>query len=237
MVFACLGFIFPGVTLLAKWSGAARPGDLASCARFSYETVAMILSALALITVAWPLALRRLDSALFAMAWLLPVVGTLGLWFYLAGLGVAVCRPLPLLDAVSLFMNVFGLSSTAALFWFFFRPQIRRVVETSPKKWDFESMKYSLWAPVSSQSGDRRFGVGKVLAVLGSLVLAQQALEFVLRRYMSLGQAREWEGAMLMMLLGYVALLFAVAQLYTMFVVYKKCSAMGRKMTIREFGQ
>jgi uncharacterized membrane protein YjfL (UPF0719 family) len=237
ITFAAMGFIFPGVSLLARWLGAAKPGELASCSDFSFELAGALLLVLAVTTMAWPLALKRLNSALYAMAWAFPVTATLGLWFYLGGLGVSVCKPLPRQSLVLLVTNAIGLISVCAVFWLFFRARLRRVVDSNPQKWDFVSMKYSLVAPALPLDSARRFGLAQVLGIAAVLLGAHVALGYVLGRSMSVPQARAWEGVIVVMLLAYLAMLLALGQAYTMWIVHKRCKAAGRKMTIREFSR
>jgi hypothetical protein len=230
-----MGFIFPGVALLARWSGSARTGELASCSAFSFEQAGGALLLLALTSVAWPLAFRRLDSALYAMTWAFPLAAAIGLWFYLVGLGVAVCRPLPFRGELLSAINATGLASIAAAFWFFFRPRLGRVVDSNPQKWDFATMKYSLLAPVFPLDSSRDFGFRKLFLIVATFVVSQAILDRILSRYMPLFDAHEWELVMLAILLSYGTLFLALSEAYVMWIVRQKCRAVGRKMTIREF--
>ena len=245
MTFGSLGFIFPGAVLLDRHFGSPKPGGISACSSFDFDLAGGILLALTLLTLAWPLAFRKLNSALYFMAWAFPWATTIGLWFYLAGMGIVLCTPLPYPEPMLWSANSLFATLAAAIFWFYLRPRLPLAIEQNTPKWDFDRMEYSLFASAISPQALARMKPGAVKravvmafgASVGALLLLRWILDVLLTRYMPLSAARGWEGTVLAIGISYGLFLLVPGQAYAMYIVYRKCAAIGGRMRIKEYSQ
>jgi hypothetical protein len=245
ITFACMGFVFPGVALLTRKFGSPRPGEIAACSSFSFDAAGAALLVLAVVTIAWPLAFRRLNSALYFMAWAFPWAGTTASWFFLGAIAIVACTPLPYSGILLPALNLLFSTVTLAAFWLVLRPRVPLAIEANPPKWDFDKMEYSLFASaMSPQRAGRtkrdaavKSGIAAFATAVGVLIVVRWILDWTLTRHMSLAAARDWEGTSLLMAISYGVVLVALGQAYAMYVVYRKCVAVGGKMRIREFSR
>ncbi len=240
-----MGFVFPGVVLLAQKLGSPRPGEIAACTSFSFDAAGTTLLALAAVTIAWPLAFRRLNSALYFMAWAFPWAGTTALWFFLVAIAIAVCTPLPYSEILLPALNLLFSTVTLTVFWLVLRPRVPLAIEANSPKWDFDKMKYSLFASAISQQRVGRIkrgavvksGIAAFATAVGVLIVVRWILDWILTRYMSQAAAHHWEGVSLLIVISYGVVLVALGQAYAMYIVYRKCTAVGGKMRIKEFSR
>ncbi|HYA21347.1 MAG TPA: hypothetical protein VEG25_12005 [Burkholderiales bacterium] len=182
--------------------------------------------------------LKRLNSVFHFGLCGLVAFGAYGLWFLAAITEAMFCPPMPGADIVFPLLIV-GLAVFAgSIFWFHTRWMLPKVLEINPQKWDFEKMQYSIMAPTIRPDGKSMKRVTTLMLAGGFLGIFLGALSF--REFMADKPTAALIDAWLPMMIGWFVVYvfigyFAVSKVYSIWIVHKKCKAVGRKMTIKEF--
>jgi len=229
-----IGFIYPGVTLLAKWSrppGGWNP--IQDCAAFPPEIPGIILLTFIIILGITPFFYRWLNSAIYAHTcnsiWSFAV----GFWFLSSSFGVILCPPWRYAEIILTGFAIGFPFCTVVLFWVYFRPRLLKVVEINPLAYNFETMQYSMNTPLLRVDGKSSFAVNKLMMVGGLVGLALGKI--VLDRVLGT-RANDVIGVLVLLALSFFFIgLLAVNAIYLIWIIHKKSKEKGRKMTIKEF--
>jgi hypothetical protein len=242
IVLAMCGIIYPFGTMLLKWTNLIPAYDArdvaANCIAFPPEPFGAVLLTLIVVLGTWALLLKQLNSGIQIMLFGVIAVGAYGVWFFALTAVFMFCPPLPGASVAFPFFVITFVALSAVIFLVRTRHSLPKVLELNRHKWDFEKMQYSIEAPTRRLDGKSMSNVTTLMVLGGFLGIflanlsvllfsSDKTLAVVMKDWFTV--IVDWVVAFLF--IGYLS----VGQAYVAWLVYKKCQAAGRKMTVKEF--
>jgi len=225
--FALMVLMYPGAALLGG-------GSVAQCIYVQPRLVGIWFVALLSLLVLMPLAIERLNSAIYVMFTGIIAACVIGMWFMVVAFVTALCPPLPNIEKLLAMFVV--LSVLAVLgFWLHLRPRIPKTIELNGHKWNFDTMEYSLTASIYRPDGRSSRDVLR-LSVIGGVVgilLGGLTLPIDDERFGSAMSDWLGTGALFLSALWFLGYLVP-GEIYATWLVHKKVRSMGRRMTIKK---
>jgi hypothetical protein len=228
--------------MLLKWANlipAYNANDLVSnCIAFPPEPFGAVLLTLMVVSGIWASLLKQFNSALQIMLFGVMIGIGIGVWFFAATTAFMFCPPLPGASIAFPFFVIAFVVLSAVILLVRTRHTLPKVLALNRQKWDFEKMQYSIEAPTFRLDGKSMSNVTKLMVVGGflgiflanlsvTLFSSDKTLAVVMKDWFTVMVG--W--AVVFMIIGYLS----VSQTYGAWLVYKKCQAAGRKMTVKEF--
>jgi hypothetical protein len=223
-----LGFIYPGGPLLGG-------GEAAQCGYVQPPLVALGFVAILPLLVLMPLAYKRFNSAIYVMLTGIFAASAIGMWFLVTAFASALCPPLPHVEKLLALFVALAVFATLG-FWLHLRMKIPRTIEFNGHKWNFDTMEYSLAAPIFRPDGRSGRQVLRLSVVAGVVGILLGGLTLPIDDEQFRNATRDWLGTSALFVAGLWFLGYLVpGELYATWLVHKKAKAMGRKMTVKEF--
>jgi hypothetical protein len=236
------GIMYPFGTMLLKWANLIPAYDArdvaANCIAFPPVPVGAVLLALIFVLGTWALLLKQLNSGLQIMLFGVVVVGAYGVWLFALTAVFMFCPPLPGASVAFPFFVLAFVALSAVIFLVRTRHTLPKVLALNRQKWDFEKMQYSIEAPTSRLDRESMNNVTTLMVAGGFLgiLLANLSVTLFSSDKTLAVVMKDWftvivGWVVVFLFIGYLS----VSQTYGAWLVYKKCQAAGRKMTVKEF--